>query len=169
MPLINGDDSLPWEERRKHLEKFFKKSFKHLRLVESHEANNEEDVLRLHDEFVADGYEGAIGRSHKGLYEFSYRSYDLLKVKSFSDEEFRIVGVTNGKGKFETCAILICETESGKTFQAVPKATQEQKEHMLKNAKQLIGTKATVAYFGLTDEGLPRFPVAKIRPKEDLQ
>ena len=170
IPVVAGDDSLTWAERDKALTAFFKDAGKLTKIVhvKSRLANNEEEVLAFHAEAVADGHEGAIARNLHGIYEFSYRSYDLLKVKSFSDDEFLVTGVENGVGKFDSCAIWVCQTKDGKAFRAVPKVTQETKEEYLRDAKKYIGRKVTVVYFGLTNEGIPRFPVAKgFRPEND--
>jgi DNA ligase-1 len=104
-----------------------------------------------------------------GLYNYGYRSYDLLKVKSFDDAGYEVVGVTNGVGKFVNCAIWICRTAKGQEFRVTPKVSQSEKEAFLRNSKDYIGKLLTVAYFGLTDDGIPRFPVGiKFRPSEDI-
>jgi len=38
------------------------------------------------------------------------------------------------------------------------KGTWEETAEMLKNRKKLIGKQATVKYFNLTPDGIPRFP-----------
>lgn len=172
MPSHDGEDSLAWSERKANLEKFFKANpnLKHVKYVPSKTVSSEADVLTAHDQAVADGYEGGIVRLQNGLYNYGYRSYDLLKVKSFDDAEFTVTGVTNGVGKFVNCAIWICKTEKGQEFRVTPKTTQVEKELFLKNSKEYIGKQLTVAYFGKTDDGIPRFPVGvKFRPTEDIQ
>jgi DNA ligase-1 len=170
MPSVAGEDSLIWAERKANLEKFFKANpnLKYIKYVPSRPVHSEADVLIAHDETVADGYEGGIVRLSNGLYNYGYRSNDLLKVKSFDDEEFLTVGIERGVGKFANVGIFICQTKEGKQFKAVPKASQEVKEAYLCDKEQWIGRMATVAYFGLTDDLVPRFPVLKgFRPRED--
>ncbi len=44
--------------------------------------------------FSLQGYEGTMIRNPYGLYKFGKRSSDLLKLKEFQDDEFKIVGIT---------------------------------------------------------------------------
>lgn len=170
MPVYLGNPFLAWETRQADLINFFKDNhFKHLKLVESVEVISEADVAEKHASFVEQGYEGAMLRLKKGLYDFGKRSYDLLKVKSFNDDEFLVVGVESGIGKFSKCAIFICENKNNQKFKAVPKFSQEEKEKMLLNSNEYIGRLATINYFGLSTDGIPRFPVLKgFRPLEDI-
>jgi len=50
------------------------------------------------------------------------------------------------------------KTADGKPFKSNVKATHEQSEEMFRNRKQLIGKQATIKYFNLTPDGIPRFP-----------
>lgn len=165
------DDSLEWSDRQKNLEEFFNqnKNLKYLKFVPTYQANSEEEVLSYEKQFVSEGFEGAMVRLNNAKYLFNYRSDGILKVKSFLDSEFLIIGVEPGIGKFSNCAIFILETIDNKKFKAVPKTTQLEKESMLKNSKDYIGKMATVKYFGFSDDGIPIFPVLLgFRPDEDL-
>jgi DNA ligase 1 len=119
-----------------------------------------EEVRRRHDEYVLDGFEGAIVRHGEESYKEGYRSRNLLKVKTFDDNEFKILGVVQGKGKFEGLGIFTCVTDDGQVFEATPKGTEEIRRAYWTNREQHIGQKATVRHFGWTQDGIPRFPVA---------
>ena len=69
-----------------------------------------EELYDRHNQFLHDGYEGVIVRNAKGLYTKNKRSSDLLKLKKFQDEEYKIVGFTSGKGREQDAIIFICET-----------------------------------------------------------
>ena len=171
MPSHQGEDSLTWTERRKNLEDFFKRNpnLKFIKHVPTKTLNSEAEVVAEQATVVADGFEGGIVRLFDGEYTYGYRSYDLLKVKSFDDAEFKVTGVTNGVGKFSNCAIWVCKTKNGQEFRVTPKVTQAEKEAFLRDSDKYIGKMLTVAYFGLTDDGIPRFPVGlHFRPEEDL-
>ena len=43
------------------------------------------------------GYEGIIIRNIDGMYEFGFRSDNLIKLKVFDDKEFEIVESPGGK------------------------------------------------------------------------
>jgi hypothetical protein len=48
-----------------------------------------------------------------GAYQYGMRSFDLLKVKSFLDAEFPIVGHKTGVGKSQGAVIWLCRTPNG--------------------------------------------------------
>jgi DNA ligase-1 len=171
MPSCKGEDSLPWRERKNNLMELFTKNpgLKYIKLVPTITVNNEADVVNAHLQSVSDGYEGGMIRLLDGVYDFGHRSNDLLKVKSFDDAEFKVVGATNGVGKFVNACIWICENKNGQQFRVTPKCPQEEKEKYLRESDKYIGKMLTVGYFGLTDDGIPRFPIGKaFRLNEDL-
>lgn len=141
-----------------------------VKLVENDVANSHEEIKQITSKFVAAGYEGGIVRLHDSRgYEVGHRSSGLLKVKTFSDKEFRITGYCSGVGKAKDCVIYECCTEDGKEFKVVPKGTLEERKTMLDKAHKHIGKYLKVKYFEMTDEGIPRFPVGLgIRLEEDM-
>ena len=119
---------------------------------------------------VEKGYEGAIIRPKAGKYEYGFRSNTLLKVKTFSDAEFEVVNVIEGKGKFEGKACFICKNDlTDSTLVCTIATTMEEKAQQFQNKEKYIGKKLTVKFFGRTDEQIPRFPTGKaFRITEDL-
>jgi DNA ligase-1 len=133
------------------------KSFeKHCVLVETDTCNNEDEVMELYEEYVEAGYEGQMLRID-GKYE-NKRSKFLMKHKSFIDEEYTIIDVCEGEGnKTSMVGYMTFKTADGKPFKSNVKATFEESEEMFRNRKQLIGKQATIKYFNLTPDGIPRF------------
>ena len=130
---------------------------KHCVEVETNICNDEDEVMGLYEEYVEHGFEGQILRTN-GKYE-NKRSKFLLKHKSFIDEEYTIIGVCEGEGnKTNMVGYMTFETADGKPFKSNVKATFEESEEMFRNRKQLIGKQATIKYFNLTPDGIPRFP-----------
>ena len=130
---------------------------KHCIEVETTLCNSEDDVMDLYEGYVEHGFEGQILRTN-GKYE-NKRSKFLLKHKSFIDEEYTIIGVCEGEGnKTNMVGYMTFETADGKPFKSNVKATFEESEEMFRNRKQLIGKQATIKYFNLTPDGIPRFP-----------
>lgn len=117
------------------------------------------DVTRLTKEFIAEGYEGSIVRQAETPYEVGKRSYGLQKVKEFTDAEFKIVGVSEGRGRMAACAIFICETPGGGKFSAKMEGSLENLKQYLTTPRLWEGKKLTVRFQGLTSDGIPRFPV----------
>ena len=170
IPVIDNEQVGIWSERSNQLDKFFKtvKDQSVIKQVISREAESEEEVYKLQMSFVDEGFEGAMVRLPDFEYEFGYRSRGLLKVKTFSDSEFKVIGFKSGVGRFADCCIWTCETEEGKPFDVVQKGTLEDKAEYLKNAKNYINKELTVKFFDKTDANIPRFPVGiKFRCEED--
>lgn len=171
--ILLDEREAQWPSRYSYLHDFFGTRHNRLtgviQLVDTYEAKNDDEVLRVHNHVVSDGYEGAIVRMYDNSeYRFAYRSKRLLKVKSFSDNEYRVVGYTTGKGRFEDCAVWVCQV-GDHTFQVVSKGTMEERRKMLEEADSYVGQLLKVKYFELTDEGIPRFPVGVgFRMEEDL-
>lgn len=104
------------------------------------------------------GYEGTMVRL-PGPYE-NKRSSLLLKFKDFDTAEFEIVRLEEGNGNWAGCVKrVVFKTLAGTEFGAGIRGTQAEMAKLLKNQAQWIGAQATVRYFGLTDDGIPRFPV----------
>jgi DNA ligase 1 len=153
-----GGTTGTWVERMGWIEGLFSSfgyPWPNLWKVPSVDAWDENGVLELQRRFVEDGYEGAIVRAQEGEYREGYRSPHLLKVKSWNDAEFPIIGFTVGRGKFENVPIFKCITADGKDFDVTPVGTAEERLEMLREAPQSIGKMLTVKYFGLTHEGKP--------------
>lgn len=126
-------------------------------VVPTNTVKNENDVIKLYGQYVEAGYEGQILRLDE-KYE-NKRSKNLLKHKSFIDEEYTILDVCEGEGnRTGTAGYMVFETSDGKRFKSNVKGTFEETTEMLRNRKQLIGKLATVKYFNLTPDGVPRFP-----------
>jgi len=135
-------------------------------IVESIIVNDEDDLMNAFQHFLKEGYEGAIVRNMNGLY-VNKRSYDLLKVKEFSDDEFIVTGVKEGKGSMEGKAIFICKTKEGSEFSAKMIGSMEELRKYVDSPFLAIGKMLTVKYQGLTNKNnVPRFPVA-VRFKEE--
>lgn len=163
IPEFDGSDDWMWETRKDRLHEFAcrnsKGEYPHIVFVPTYKVNNEQEVRDYQAKFVDEGFEGAIFRNAHGLYRYDYRSYDLLKVKSFNDEEFEIVGFTEGKGKDKETVIWICKTDKGEIFNVRSADTYENRKEYFQNAHQYVGRMLSVKYFGVSDEGIPRFPV----------
>ena len=110
-----------------------------------------------YEDYVDWGYEGQMIRLDKE-YE-SKRSKSLLKYKSFIDEEYTILDIVEGLGnKTGMVGSFIFENKDGKRFSASPKFNWSECTEMWKRKDELIGKSATVKYFNLTPDSIPRFP-----------
>jgi len=135
-------------------------------IVETTEIHGREQLDRCYEDYVEAGYEGQMVRID-GPYE-NKRSPKLLKRKEFVDEEYTILGYEEGEGnRTGTIKHFKFKNKDGRDFKSNVKGTFEYLTKLLKIADTLIGKEATVKYFNLTPDGVPRFPyVIAIRDYE---
>jgi DNA ligase-1 len=123
--------------------------------VQTDQIDNLNDLHAYYYDYVSAGYEGQILRTDS-LYE-NKRSKSLLKHKSFVDAEFEIKGVIEGKGNLTGKVGKLQFEINGKPFESAVNGDWEYLAELLKR-DDLIGKQATVKYFELTEDGIPRFP-----------
>ncbi len=153
-------------DRIKTRAKHMKVKHPHIVFILTAIANCEEDVYKLHDEYVKEGYEGAIIRNKDGKYLMEKRSSDLQKYKEFEDDEFKIVDIYSGEGRETDAIIYTCEVKNAKsvkTFDVRPRGSIEMRKVAMKKGKDFYkGKELTVRYQGLTELNVPQFPVGII-------
>lgn len=169
VPVVDGYDTLTWEERLDVQSDSVEES-DNVSIVPSIDVNSYEDMINRYGEFVQDGYEGAILRLSHGLYQWGYRSSELLKVKEFQDSEFKVIGAKDGRGKMKDGIVWICQNDlNNNTFDCTMKITMEQRRQMYASRDNYIGKLLTVRFFDRTDDDKPRFPVGIVfRDEKDL-
>jgi DNA ligase-1 len=135
-------------------------------IVATTEIHGREQLDRCYEDYMEAGYEGQMVRID-GPYE-NKRSPKLLKRKEFVDEEYTILGYEEGKGnRAGTIKHFKFKNKDGRDFNSNVKGTFEYMAELLEKADDLIGKEATVKYFNLTPDGVPRFPyVIAIRDYE---
>ena len=130
-----------------------------MQLVPQEKVSGYENIMKLHDQYVSEGWEGVVCRNPDKEYGFGKRTNDMLKFKFYKDAEFEITGLSEGLREEDMCFTLI--TEDGIEFKAKPMGSRELKQQYRERLKELIGKMATVKYFYLSDEGTPLQPVLK--------
>lgn len=140
-------------------------------LLTSELAFNRNDVEVAHNAYVQMGYEGVMVKkisSFQGrqvfdikncIYRFG-RCTNLIKYKHFHDDEGIIVGFEEGNGIWLQTPIFVVRDKAGKVFKATPKGSLEKRRKMYSDIKMLIGKRVTYRYQELSQDGIPRFPIA---------
>lgn len=149
---VPSQPDLPYAERLKMIRQF---AGSQLLVCPSYEINAT-DVAEYYNKFVSENFEGAMVRNPNSVYKVNGRSYDLLKVKSFLDDEFVIVG---GELDADGGCVFECEAKNGKLFRVRPEGSISIRENYYNNIDKLKGKLLTVRYFEETKDGIPRFPV----------
>ena len=127
-------------------------------LTENFSIPKEEDVAKLHSQFIQEGYEGLMVRTDSP-YRVDKRAFQLLKYKDFDDAEFEVIDYKEGQGDDVGTVVWRCITERGEPFWVRPRGTRATRAKWFQNGDKHIGSDLTVRYFGLTDDKKPRFPV----------
>lgn len=170
---INGETNV---ERDGWLKAFLPTDSATIKAVETFTVQNEDELMELYEQFLVEGYEGAMIRNMHGLY-VNKRSADLQKVKPCDDAEFEVVGIAEGRGKLQGhVGAFNCVMEDGKPFEAKMRGSTAKLKEYYDDHGLWKGKYLTVKYNGFTAKGIPRFPVGvrfcdpseKVEPKESV-
>ena len=112
---------------------------KYVNIVETYNAKNKEEVREFQKKFVEEGYEGTMLRNYDSTYQLNKRTKDLQKYKDFMEDEFKIIGFTDGEGSEKGQVIWKCVTKDGKEFNVVPIGTRSHRKKLFKEAEKKIG------------------------------
>lgn len=124
----------------------------YLALVEQRPVRSHTALMAALNEAVAEGAEGLMLKRKTGLYQGG-RSDDLLKVKTHSDAEARVVGHHPGKGRYQgMMGSLEVELASGRRFRIGTGFSEADRK-----SPPPPGSTITFRYRGYTATGLPRF------------
>ena len=119
-----------------------------------------DNMKKLHDDWVSEGWEGVVIRDPNIVYKPGARGNQMLKIKNYIDAEYRIIGLTEGLREEDMCFLM--ETEEGQQFNCKPMGDRAQKQWYRANIDSLIGKMATIKYFEMSGkEGsmIPQQPV----------
>ena len=135
----------------------------HVHLSRTQPVDSEEAAMEFQSICLDHGYEGTMLRHGRAGYRPGKRSANLLKMKSFFDGEFTIVGCREGRGTFTGMAIFECTTADGNKFDVTAPGTHEEKQEFWQNHSEYLGKRLVVKYqkFTETDAPVPFLPVAK--------
>lgn len=158
-----NDPYNPFPERFKSVIEYKSRLGGNVHLSRTVPINSEAELLAFHDECVQNGYEGAMLRHGRDGYAAGDRDGQLLKVKDFTDAEFKIIDCKGGRGKFKDAAVFVCITDAGHEFDVTAPGSIKNKEEYLANKEQYIGRNITVKFQMFTDTAkpVPFQPVAK--------
>lgn len=127
-----------------------------IKVVETKLVSNLQQLSIIYEKYLEDGYEGQMVRLN-APYQ-NKRASCLMKRKEFVDAEFRIEGVEEGQGnRAGTVGFMKFFALNGKSFKSNVKGSHDYLRKLWAKKDTLIGKTATVKYFNLTPDGLPRF------------
>lgn len=139
-------------------ERNFKEGELRIQLVPHIEVSGWDNIMKLHNKYVEEGWEGLVIRLQNSKYGPNKRTNDWIKVKCYKQDTFKVIGIEQGLRYYDDM-VFILETEEGKTFKAKPFGDQNQKiEYTLNFEEKYKNHLGDVKYFYYSDENTPLQP-----------
>ena len=127
-----------------------------------------DNIMRLHSDYVEEGFEGVVIRNPNKPYGFGKRTNDMIKIKKYKTEEFLVIDYELGLRGSEDM-VFICKTSDGKTFKAKPLGDRAQKMDYVDNFDSMYRNHmGECKFFYYSDEGTPLQPAFKCF-RDDLE
>lgn len=121
-----------------------------------------DDMQKLHDQYVEEGFEGVVIRNPEKPYKPGGRTNDMIKIKKYKSSEFLVTGYELGLRGSEDMT-FICETEDGIVFKAMPVGDRAVKAEYVENFEEKYKDHlAECTYFNLSDDGVPTQPKLRV-------
>ena len=121
-----------------------------------------DNMKKLHDKWVAEGFEGAVITDPSKPYKPGSRCNNLIKIKQYKSEDFMVVGYKLGLRGSEDMTFT-CALGDGRTFEAMPVGDRATKAEYVKNFdNKYRGHKAECTFFNYSDDGIPTQPKLRI-------
>ena len=118
-------------------------------------------MMDLHNKYVSEGWEGLVIRDPDKVYRPNGRTNDMIKIKVYKDDCFKVVGIEGGLRGSEDM-VFIMEMKDGRTFKAKPFGDRAQKEEYWENFEDKYkGHIGECKFFYYSDDGIPLQPAFK--------
>jgi DNA ligase-1 len=140
-------------------------------LVEQIPIVSDKQAHKLYNKWLSKGGEGAVIRDPTAPY-FQKRTVSLLKWKPELDSEAKVIGYTEGKGRYKgmlgAFQVQMVDGRKHKFSLAGRISAEFRGQYKFKGGKMVsvpakgyprIGSIVTYEYMSMTDDGLPRQPV----------
>ena len=118
---------------------------------------NYDEIKLLHDEFVEEGYEGAMIKDLEAPYKFG-RGYEIMKMKEFHDVDLPIESLEEGTGKHVGKLGSVRVNLNGVDVNVGSGFSDELREKIWADQDSFVGRIIEVRYQEITPDGSLRFP-----------
>lgn len=147
---------ISWEPDR-----MFKENELRIQFVPQVEVSGWDNMMKLHNEYVSEGWEGLVIRDPERPYKPNGRTNDMIKIKVYKDDCFKVVGKEAGLRGSEDM-VFIMQMPDGRTFKAKPFGDREQKqEYWINFEEKYNGHIGECKFFYYSDDGIPLQPAFK--------
>ncbi|EAJ3814957.1 DNA ligase, partial [Campylobacter coli] len=126
----------------------------YIKIIKQIPIKDQEHLKEFYKDIVLNKGEGVVIRKDLAPYEKG-RSKNAFKLKPYEDAECKVIGYTEGKGKFQgKIGALLCQMPNDRVIRIGSGLKDKDRENPPK-----IGSIVTYKFNGLTKNSLPRFPV----------
>lgn len=146
---------LPYKERYKELKRVVLASGDNISFTSTRVVYSWDEVHEYCDRWIAAGYEGGMWRDPNTPYEPGTRSWGLIKVKRFLEEDFEIVGINEATGRDAGTGVFVCKTKRNIHFDVRPMGSRELRKDYLNRFNFYKGKLLTIRFQSWTNEGKP--------------
>ena len=142
-------------------DRIFKENELRIQFVPQVEVNGWDNMMKLHNDYVSEGWEGLVIRDPKRPYKPNGRTNDMIKIKVYKDDCFKVIDKEAGLRGSEDM-VFIMEMPDGRTFKAKPFGDREQKqEYWINFEEKYKGHIGECKFFYYSDDGIPLQPAFK--------
>lgn len=115
-------------------------------------------MMQKHDEFVNEGFEGAVITDPLKPYQPGSKCNNLIKIKMYKSEDFEVIDYELGLRGSEDM-VFVCKMKDGRTFKAMPCGSRGLKQEYIDNFESKYkGHLAECTFFNYSDDGIPTQP-----------
>ena len=146
-----GMGSTPYRARFGELLRLFTDMPKCMHVINTREVTSAEDAITLRDHFVALGDEGAVLKDPDSFWK-NGTNRKIIKLKVPLSNNLRVIGFTEGNGKFEgMVGALTCTSEEGKLLVNVSGFNEGTRRQITENRSQWLYKIVEVKHGGVIE------------------
>lgn len=117
-----------------------------------------DNMIKLHDQYVSEGWEGLVIRNKDDVYGPNKRTNSMIKLKQYKVDTFKVIGIEQGLRKYDDMCFVI-EMSNGNTFKAKPMGNHELKVDYTENFETVYKNHlGDVKYFADSEHGVVQQP-----------
>lgn len=160
--FIRGQAKMTFGQRYSRLASWFPRLGSKLYRVTTHVVSSLAEIDTCYVDNIHRGNEGIIVRHSQCIYEQGKRSQHVMKRKSRQDDDFRIVGLNEGEGKYKNClGAFELITDDNKKFTAGSGLTDLDRQAIWSDRATKNKGVAKIEFHRLSDDGIPLQPTVK--------
>lgn len=128
-----------------------------VRILEHKDVYSWSEMMDKHNQYVSEGFEGAVITDPYKAYIPGSRGNQLIKIKMYKAEDFKVIGYELGMRGTEDM-VFVCELPDGRTFKAMPIGDRALKDEYVSKFDTYKGHMAECTFFNYSEGGIPTQP-----------